>query len=97
MDEVTKIWQLKAEGKLVQEISAIINRSKKYIYRVLSSGCIYKSKRRSGRPHVTNKRDDRQIQRLEVCCKVSASSLSWQANIKKRKLTLAAKKCACYL
>ncbi|GBM46982.1 hypothetical protein AVEN_217285-1 [Araneus ventricosus] len=64
MDEVTKIWQLKAEGKIVSEISAIINRSKKSIYRVLSRGCIYKAKRRSGRPSVTNKRDDRPIQRL---------------------------------
>ncbi|XP_054712955.1 uncharacterized protein LOC129222466 [Uloborus diversus] len=63
-DEVTKIWQLKAEGKLVPEISAIINISKKSIYRVLSSHCNFKAKRRSGRPRVTNKRDDRQIQRL---------------------------------
>ncbi|GBL90091.1 hypothetical protein AVEN_135450-1 [Araneus ventricosus] len=63
--EVTKIWQLKAEGKLVSEISVIINRSKEFIYRVLSSRCIYKAKRRSGRPRVTNNLDNRQIQRLE--------------------------------
>ncbi|XP_054721276.1 uncharacterized protein LOC129231054 [Uloborus diversus] len=63
-DGVTKIWQLKTEGKLDPEISAIINRSKKSIYRVLSSQCNHKAKGRSGRPRVTNKRDDRQIQTL---------------------------------
>ncbi|GBO04391.1 hypothetical protein AVEN_229434-1 [Araneus ventricosus] len=63
-DEVAKIWQLKAESKLVSEISAIINRSKKSIYRVLSSECIYKAKCKSGTQHVTNKRDDHHIQRL---------------------------------
>ncbi|GBN15813.1 hypothetical protein AVEN_213608-1 [Araneus ventricosus] len=34
------------------------------VCRVLSRGCIYKDKRRSGRPRMTNKRDDLQIQRL---------------------------------
>lgn len=63
-NEVSMIWQLKAERKSVSEISAIINRSKKSIYRVLSHGCEYKAKCRSGRPRVTNKRDDRLIQRL---------------------------------
>ncbi|GBO10290.1 hypothetical protein AVEN_58729-1 [Araneus ventricosus] len=29
-----------------------------------TTGCLHKAKRRSGRPRVTNKRDDRQIQRL---------------------------------
>ncbi|GBM95546.1 hypothetical protein AVEN_244266-1 [Araneus ventricosus] len=37
---------------------------KQSIYRVLSSGCRYETKHRSGRPFVTNQRDDRQIQRL---------------------------------
>jgi len=60
-DKVTRIWQLKAEGKLVSEISAIISRSKKSIYRVLSSEHIYKAKKRTGRPRATNKRDDRRI------------------------------------
>ncbi|GBM31255.1 Transposable element Tc3 transposase [Araneus ventricosus] len=35
------------------------------IYRVLSRGCIYKAKRRTGRLRMTDKRDDRRIQRLE--------------------------------
>ncbi|GBL78128.1 hypothetical protein AVEN_143414-1 [Araneus ventricosus] len=34
------------------------------IYRIFSRGCIYKAKHRSGRPRMTNKLDDRRIQRL---------------------------------
>ncbi|GBL87372.1 hypothetical protein AVEN_118325-1 [Araneus ventricosus] len=34
------------------------------ICRVLSRGCIYKAKRRSGSSRITNKRDDRQIKIL---------------------------------
>ena len=41
-----------------------INRSSKFIYQVLSYGCKYKVKCRSGRPHVRDILDDHLIQRL---------------------------------
>ncbi len=60
-DDVAKIWQLKAEGKIVLEMLAIINRSKKSIYRIVYTECKYEVK---PRPRVTNERDDHHIQRL---------------------------------
>ena len=41
-DEVSKILELQAQRQCFSEISAIINRSKKYIYRILLHDCEYK-------------------------------------------------------
>ena len=64
MDGVSKIRQLKAQRKWISEISAIINRSNKSIYQILSCSCEYTAKHRSGRLCVTNVQDDCLIQRL---------------------------------
>ncbi|GBM89173.1 hypothetical protein AVEN_261173-1 [Araneus ventricosus] len=88
MDEVAKIWQLKSEGKLVSGISDIINRSKKFIYRVLSSGCIYKAKRRSGLQRVTDKSDDRQIQKVASIQQMTDREIQWSSELSATKDTI---------
>lgn len=88
VNEVSRIWQLKGEGKSVSEISAIINRSKKSIYRVLSSGSEYKAKCRSGRPRVTNVREDRLIQRLASTQQMSVRGVQSSSGLSVSKDTI---------
>ncbi|GBN33884.1 hypothetical protein AVEN_3769-1 [Araneus ventricosus] len=58
-EEVSKILLLKFFGKTVKEISKLLNRSKRMVYRVLTRKTPYESKPPSGRSRVTDIRSDR--------------------------------------
>ncbi|GBO12545.1 hypothetical protein AVEN_224585-1 [Araneus ventricosus] len=63
-EEESKILQLKLLGKTVKEISKLLNRCKSMIYRVFTRKTTYEPNPYSGRPHVTDIRNDRRIRRM---------------------------------
>lgn len=59
--EEIKVLDLKLKGKTPKEISKILRRSIKSVYRILHNGDKWSSKKRPGRQRITSKRDDRII------------------------------------
>ncbi|GBM10358.1 hypothetical protein AVEN_169653-1, partial [Araneus ventricosus] len=66
---------------------ATLDAPKRSIYRVLSIGCIHKAKRRTGRPPMTNKRDDRQIQRLASSQEITVAEIQRSSELSVSKST----------
>ncbi|GBM84997.1 hypothetical protein AVEN_4022-1 [Araneus ventricosus] len=75
-EEVSKILHLKLLCKTVKEILKLLNRSKSIIYRVLTRKTPYEPKPRSGRPHMTDIRSDRRIQRIVSSQKMSVREIT---------------------
>ncbi|GBL82202.1 hypothetical protein AVEN_252392-1 [Araneus ventricosus] len=75
-EEVSKILHLKLLGKTVTEISKLLNRSKSMIYRVLTRKTPFEPKLRSERPHVTDIRSARRIQRMDSSQKMSICEIT---------------------
>ncbi|GBL92626.1 hypothetical protein AVEN_123797-1 [Araneus ventricosus] len=87
-EEVSKILHLKFLGKTVKEISKLLNRSKSMIYRVLTRKTPYEPKPRSGRPHVTDIRSDRRIQRTASSQKMSFHEITRTSRLQISKNTV---------
>ncbi|GBM21979.1 hypothetical protein AVEN_263834-1 [Araneus ventricosus] len=75
-EEVSKILHLKLLGKIVKEISKLLNRSKSMIYRILTRKTPYEPKPRSGRLGVIDIRSDTRVQRMASSQKMSVCEIT---------------------
>ncbi|GBM49446.1 hypothetical protein AVEN_51440-1 [Araneus ventricosus] len=86
-EEVSKIQHLKLLGKIVKEISKLLNRSKSMVYRVSTLRTPYEPKPRSGRPRVTDIRSDRRIQIMASSQKLSVLEITTASRLQISKNT----------
>ncbi|GBN00002.1 hypothetical protein AVEN_260426-1 [Araneus ventricosus] len=84
-EELSKVLHLKLLVKTVKEISKL---SKSMIYRVLTLKTPYEPKPRSGRPHVTDIRSDRRIQRIASSQKMSVRDITRASRLQISKNTV---------